>query len=154
LSQEEWCATTGGTACLNAWGGGPWVNDYTGGFESGDNHQNFFLSAVDDANGNPTGNYQLIFDGANDSWAGYCIGDAYSNPGYADTSLNGCGNGTGGGAGWGTLMTIGTSGCPAGEGWFHDNHWNGYLAPANGAVNGSHFYLNDQSKVCFNVDFF
>lgn len=153
FTQEEWCATTGGTACLNAWGGGPWVDDSTTGFESGDNHQNFFLSGIDNANGDATGYYQLGFAGSG-SWAGYCIGDAYSNSGYADTSLNGCGNGTGGGAGWGTIMTIGTSGCPAGEGWFHDDHWNGYLAPANGDVNGSHFYLNDQSKVCFNIDFF
>ena len=153
ISQEEWCENTAGTGCPNAWGGGPWVNDYTGGFEAGDNHQNFFLSGIDNANGNATGNYQLVFAGSG-SWAGQCIGDAYNNSGYADTSLDGCGNGTGGGSGWGTNFTIGTSGCSDGEGWFHDNHWNGYLAPANGDVNGSHFYLNDQSKFCFSIAFF
>jgi hypothetical protein len=152
IYQEQWCATTGGTACLNAWGGGPWVNDYTGGFESGDNHQNFFLSGINDANGNPTGNYQLVFAGSG-SWGGYCIGDAYNNSGYADTSLDGCGNGTGGGSGWGTNFTIGTSGCPDGEGWFHNNHWNGYLGPG-GSANGSHFYLNKPTPYCFNIDFF
>ncbi len=151
--QEEWCATTGGTACLNAWSGGPWVNDSTTGFESGDNHQNFVLSAVDNASGNPTGNYQLVFAGANDSWAGQCIGDANNNSGYADTSLDGCGNGTGGGSGWGTNFTVGTSGCPSGEMWFHNNHWNGYLGPG-GSANGSHFYLNKPTPYCFNIDFF
>jgi hypothetical protein len=150
--QEEWCATTGGTACLNAWGGGPWVDDSTTGFESGDNHQNFFLSGVDNANGNATGNYQLGFAGSG-SWAGQCIGDAYNNSGDADVSLDGCGNGTGGGSGWGTNFTVGTSGCPAGEMWFHNNHWNGYLGPG-GSANGSHFYLNKPTPYCFNVDFF
>jgi hypothetical protein len=153
FSQEEWCENTAGTACLNAWGGGPWVNDSTTGFESGDNHQNFFLSDEDDANGNPTDNYQLVFGGSG-SWAGQCIGDAYNNSGDADTSLDGCGNGIASGAGWGTNMTVGTSGCPAGEVWFHDNHWNGYLGPPAGAVNGSPFYLNKPTPYCFNVDFF
>jgi hypothetical protein len=155
FTQEQWCATTGGTACLNAWGGGPWVNDSTTGFESGDDNQNFFLSQEDDANGNPTGNYQLVFGGigGSGSWAGQCIGDAYNNSGDADTSLDGCGNGIAGGAGWGTNMTVGTSGCPSGEVWFHDNHWNGYLGPG-GSANGSHFYLNKPTPYCFNVDFF
>ena len=152
FSKEEWCATTDGTACLNAWGGGPWVDDSTTGFESGDNHQNFVLSGVDNANGNATGYYQLEFGGSG-SWAGQCVGDAYNNSADADTSLDGCGNGTGGGSGWGTNMTMGTSGCPAGEVWFHDNHWNGYLGPG-GSANGSHFYLNKPTPYCFNVDFF
>jgi hypothetical protein len=151
ISQEEWCQNTVGTGCPNAWGGGPWVNDYTGGFEAGDTNQDFFLSAVDNANGNATGNYQLVFAGSS-SWAGQCIGDAYNNSGYADTSLDGCGNGTGGGSGWGTNFTIGTSGCSDGEGWFHNNHWNGYLAGSG--ANGSHFYLNDQTKFCFSIAFF
>jgi len=155
FTQQQWCDTNGGTACLNAWGGGPWVNDSTTGFESGDDNQNFFLSQEDDANGNPTGNYQLVFGGigGSGSWAGQCIGDAYNNSGYADTSLDGCGNGIAGGAGWGTNMTMGTSGCPSGEVWFHDNHWNGYLGPG-GSANGSHFYLNKPTPYCFNVDFF
>jgi hypothetical protein len=151
-SKEEWCATTGGTACLNAWGGGPWVDDSTTGFESGDNNQNFVLSGIDNANGSATGNYQLVFAGSG-SWAGQCVGDADNNSGEADTSLDGCGNGTGGGSGWGTNMTIGTSGCPADAVWFHDTHWNGYLGPG-GSANGSHFYLNKPTPYCFNIDFF
>jgi hypothetical protein len=151
FGQEEWCTTTGGTACLNAWGGGPWVNDYTGGFESRDSNQDFVLSAVYNANGDATGIYQLGFVGSG-SWAGRCIGDAYNDSGYADVSLDGCGNGTGGGSGWGTNFTVGTSGCPAGEEWFHNNHWNGYLGPVGGAVNGSHFYLNKPTPYCFSVD--
>ena len=148
-TQEQWCS---GNDCPNAWSGGPWVDVYTGGTETGDNHQDFFLADVDNSNGNATGYYHLIFDGSG-TWADQCIGDAYNNSGYADTSLDGCGNATGGGAGWGTNMETGTSGCPTGEAWFYDVHWKGYLAPANGAVNGSHFYLNDQSKVCFNAEF-
>jgi hypothetical protein len=148
FSQEQWCS---GNDCPNAWGGGPWVNVYTGGPETGDTNQDFFLADDDNANDNATGYYQIIYAGSS-SWAGECIGDAYNNSGYADTSLDPCGSASGG-AGWGTIMTVGTSGCPSGEAWFHDNHWNGYLAPANDAGNGSHFYLNDQSKVCFNVEF-
>ena len=153
ITQEEWCETTAGIACPNAWSGGPWVNDSTTGFESGDNHQNFFLSGVDNANGNFTGTYQLVFAGSG-SWAGQCIGDAYNNSGDADTSLDGCGNGTNGGSGWGTNFTVGTSGCPTGYMWFHNNHWNGYLGPPAGAVNGSHFYLNKPTPYCFNPDYF
>ena len=50
-------------------------------------------------------------------------------------------------------MAVGTSGCPSEEAWFYDVHWNGYLGPAAGAVNGSHFYLNKPIPYCFNVEF-
>ena len=146
FAQQQYCDYN--THCLNAWGGGPWVNDYTGGTETGDNHQDFVLADVDNSAGQATGYYHLIFAGSG-SWADQCVGDAYNNPGYADTSLDGCGNATGGGTGWGTNMEVGYSGCPDGELWIYDVHWNGYLA-GDGA-NGSHFYLNDQSPVCFNV---
>jgi hypothetical protein len=111
----------------------------------------FFLSVVDKANGNARGKYHLGFS-VSGAWAGQCIGDAYNNSGDADVSLDGCGNGTGGGSGWGTNFTVGTSGCPAGEMWFHNNHWNGYLGPG-GSANGSHFYLNKPTPYCFNVAF-
>jgi hypothetical protein len=116
--------------------------------ETGDNHQDFYLAAEDNANGNATGYYQLIYDGS-----GSCIGDAYNKSGYADTSLDPCGSSISGGQGWGTNMTVGTSGCPSGKAWIHDAHWNGYLGPPAGAVNGSHFYLNKPSPYCFSVTF-
>jgi hypothetical protein len=153
LTQEEWCENTVGTGCLNAWSGGPWVKDYTGGPETGDDHQVFYLVDVDNSVGNATGNYQIVYDGQGTSWADQCVGDAYNNSGDADTSLDSCGNDTGGGSGWGTEMSVGTNGCPSGEAWIHDNHWNGYLGPPAGAVNGSHFYLNKPTPYCFNVAF-
>jgi hypothetical protein len=55
-----------------------------------------------------------------------------------------------GGQGWGVNFTWGTSGCPAGEAWFKNVHWNGYLGPPANFVNGSHFYLNKPSKTCLN----
>jgi hypothetical protein len=152
FTQQQWCDTNGGTACLNAWGGGPWVNVETAGPETGDINQEMFL-VNENGNTSGSGNNQIVFIG-NDSWDDQCIGDAYNNPGYADTSLDPCANSYfGTTAGWGTQMTVGTSGCPSGEAWFHDNHWNGYLAPANGDPNGSHFYLNDQTKTCFEAAF-
>jgi hypothetical protein len=143
FTSTQWCGPNSGNDCPNAWGGGPWVNVSTSGPETGDTNQHFM---VIDENGNQNSG-EIVFTGSS-SWGGECIGDAYNNSGYADTSLDACAR-PGQSAGWGTQMTWGTSGCPSGTAWFHDNHWNGYLAPANGAVNGSHFYLNDQSKTCF-----
>jgi len=152
FTEQQWCENTVGTGCLNAWSGGPWVNDYTGGPETRDINQEMFL-VNENGNTNGSGNNQIIFVG-NDSWGGQCIGDAYNDPTYADTSLDPCAFPYfGQSAGWGTQMTVGTSGCPSGEAWFHDNHWNGYLGPVGGAVNGSHFYLNKPSKYCFKVAF-
>jgi len=147
FTEEQWCDYN--THCLNAWGGGPWVNDYTGGVETRDPYQNFIV-VNENGNANGSGYSQIMFAAAGNSWSYDCIGDAYNNPGYADTSLDGCGSASGG-QGWGTNMTVGTSGCPSGEAWFYDAHWGGYLA-GDGA-NGSHFYLNDQSKVCFSVTY-
>ena len=141
----QYCGPNFGNDCLNSWGGGPWVDVYTGGDETGDTHQHFM---VIDENGDQN-TAEIMFTGSG-SWNGECLGDAYNNSGYADTSLDPCGL-PGQSAGWGTQMTWGTSGCPSGTAWFHDNHWNGYLAPANGAVNGSHWYLNDQTKTCLAI---
>ncbi len=146
LLSIQFCGPNFGSDCLNAWGGGPWVNVYTGGDETGDTNQHFM---VIDENGDQNGTAEIMYTGSS-SWNGECIGDAYNNSGYADTSLDGCAL-PGQSAGWGTQMTWGTSGCPSGTAWFHDNHWNGYLAPANGAVNGSHWYLNDQTKTCLAI---
>lgn len=152
FTEQQWCENTVGTGCLNAWGGGPWVDDYTGGPETRDINQEMFV-VNENGNTDGSGNNQIVFVG-NDSWGGQCIGDAYNNSGNADTSLDPCAfPAFGQSAGWGTQMTVGTSGCPSGEEWFHDNHWNGYLGPVGGATNGSHFYLNKPSKYCFNVAF-
>jgi hypothetical protein len=144
---QEWCDNSGGTACLNAWSGGPWVDDYTGGPETRDTNQDFVVVGE---NSSDTGYSEIAFIGSS-SWSGGCIGDAYNNSGDADVSLDGCGSASGSGAGWGTQFEWGTSGCPSGEAWFYDAHWNGYLGPPAGAVNGSHFYLNKPSPVCFSV---
>jgi hypothetical protein len=144
LLSIQFCGPNFGSDCLNAWGGGPWVDVYTGGDETGDTHQHFM---VIDENGDENGTAEIMFTGSG-SWNGECIGDAYNNTGYADTSLDACAR-PGQSAGWGTQMTWGTSGCPSGTVWFHDNHWNGYLAP--GAGDGSHWYLNDQTKTCLAI---
>ena len=149
FTQTQWCENTAGTACLNAWGGGPWVDDYTAGPETKDNNQYFFL-VNENGNSNGSGYDQLMFVGRT-SWGGQCIGDAYNDSSHADTSLDPCGSASGG-QGWGTNLTEGTSGCPSGESWFYDAHWRGYLGPPAGAVNGSHFYLNKPTPYCFNLE--
>ena len=146
LLSTQYCGPNFGSDCLNAWGGGPYVNVYTGGDETGDTHQNFMVIAE---NGNQNGTAEIMYTGSG-SWFGQCIGDASNLSGQADVSLDPCAR-PGQSAGWGTQMTWGTSGCPSGTVWFHDNHWNGYLAPANNAVNGSHWYLNDQTKTCLDI---
>lgn len=143
-SGTQWCDYN--TDCLNAWSGGPWVNVSTTGPETGDTHQHFM---VIDENGDAADASEIVFTGSG-SWSGECIGDAYNNSGYADTSLDPCAL-PGQSAGWGTQMQWGTSGCPSGEAWFYDAHWKGYLAGSG--ANGSHFYLNDASPVCFSVTF-
>ncbi len=148
LMYQEWCYYDGGYACLNAWGGGPFVNAYADGPETSDNHQDFIL-----LDNEATGYYELAYVGSG-GYAGECIGDAYNNPNDADVSLDACGTASGN-QGWGTNMDWGTNGCPAGEVWVYDYHWNGYLGPPNNYVNGSHFYLNKpaSANVCFAVTF-
>jgi hypothetical protein len=142
----QYCGPNLGNDCLNAWGGGPWVNVYTGGDEISDTDQHFM---VIDENGDQNGTAEIMFTGSG-SWNGQCIGDAYNNSGYADTSLDPCAR-PGQSAGWGTQFTWGTSGCPSGTAWFYDARWKGYLGPPAGAVNGSHWYLNKPSKVCLAI---
>jgi len=149
LLSIQFCGPNLGSDCLNAWGGGPWVDVYTGGDENSDTNQHFMVIDDVDQNGNQTGNAQIMFAG-NGSWNGQCIGDAYNNSGNADTSLDPCATPSQA-AGWGTQFTWGTSGCPSGTVWFHDNHWNGYLGPSGNPVNGSHWYLNKPSKVCLEI---
>ena len=126
---------------INAWGGGPWVNVYKGGTPTSTNDNFSFFQQ------SPTVYYSLKFIGGG-AWNGRCIGDANNDPGDARASLDACGTG-GIGEGWGVNFTTGTSGCPSGWRWFRNVHWPGYLGPADGAVNGSHFYLNKPTKWCF-----
>lgn len=144
-SGEQFCYYNGGYACLNAWGGGPWVNAYAGG-PNGKNYNSDFTVIVDSA---ATSNSEIEFTGGG-AWSGRCIGDAYNNSSYADTSLDACGSTTTA-AGWGTNFIVGSSGCPLGKEWFYNTHWKGYLGPPNNYVNGSHFYLNNAGYACFTV---
>jgi hypothetical protein len=134
----EYCI---GYECLNSWNGGPWVDVYTGGPDGTPN--NYFTVFCDTATGNC-----FIEDTGGNSWDGKCIGDAYNESGQAATSLDGCGNGSGNG-GWGTNFKLITTGCPFATAAFYNVHWKGYLGPPSGAVNGSHFYLNNPRETCF-----
>jgi hypothetical protein len=138
---HQYCYYNGGYACLNAWGGGPWVNVWTGG--PGQCNGDFTLLPP-----NAAGYYRLEFTCGSGGWNGHCIGDAYNDPDDARTSLDDCGFG-GTGQGWGTNFRSGIDGCPAGYGWFQNVHWGGYLGPPDNWVNGSHFYLNKPGKICF-----
>jgi hypothetical protein len=150
LQYQEECYYNGGYACLNAWGGGPYVNAYAGGPETSDTHQDFVILDNEE-----TGYYELAYVGSEGD-SGECIGDYNNNSGLADAGLVGCGTASGN-QGWGTNMDWGTNDCPSGEAWFYDYHWNGYLGPPNNYVNGSHFYLNKPwpttGNLCFSVTF-
>jgi hypothetical protein len=147
FTEEQWCY---GTWCLNAWGGGPYVNEYTGGVETNDPYQIFFV-VNENGNADGSGNNEIMFSASGDPYSFDCIGDYNNNSGLADAGLVGCGSASGG-QGWGTNMEVGTSGCPTGEAWFYDVHWNGYLGPG-GSANGTHWYLNKPSAYCFSVNF-
>ena len=136
---NEWCLTSTASKCINAWGGGPFVKLATGHLTGPNND----FTVVGAGGGNVT----LRFSG-NSSWADgqHCIGDAFNDPDRADTSLDIC-NGVD--YGWGTLFTVGGSGCPIGYSWFHNNHWGGYLGPQDSNTNGSPFYLNKGTKFCY-----
>ena len=143
ITSTQWCGPNSGRDCLDAWFGGPWVNVYTGGPETFNTNGQFM---VIDENGDQNTS-EIMFTGSG-RWSGQCIGDAYNNSGDADTSLNPCAL-PGQTAAWGTQMTWGTSGCPSGEAWFKDNHWNGYLGPLTAGVDGSDWYMNRPSPTCF-----
>jgi hypothetical protein len=141
VSGSEFCYNNGGYACLNSWGGGPWVKVYTGG---PDGTQNNYFTA-EQLNGSDPASW-VIKDTAGNAWNGKCIGDAYNKPGRADTSLDPCGTG------WGTNFQA--FGCIF-NGYtgfaFKNNHWGGWLGPPDKYVNGSPFYLNKPvgAPICF-----
>jgi hypothetical protein len=141
VSGEQYCYLIGSGsdyACLNAWGGGPWVN-----VETTINIRNNDFTVIIESNGNAE-----LQDTGGNAWSNYCIGDAYNDPGRRDTSLDPCG-GNGQPAGWGTQFTYVTSGCPQGSQAFQNLHSRGWLGPPVPWVNGSHFYLNKPTKYCF-----
>ena len=124
-----------GSSCLNAWGGGPFVDAYTGGGSL--LNDDFSVSPVQ-----PDGNVTVEFTGGG-TWDDQCVGDAYNESTDARASLDGCGT-NGSGAGWGTQFTV----VSCGSGFALKNaHWGAYLAPSSGA-NGAPFYLNS-GKVCY-----
>lgn len=141
---NNWCLSTT-PYCWNAWGGGPWVKQYTGG--------------ANQANGDFIWDHglalpaqYLFFANAGSNWYGQCIGDANNNPNDARASLNPCpgvNGGSGSGDGWGTHWTRDTASCPNGYVAFKNNHWGGWLGPDVVGVNGSQFYLNKPNPYCF-----
>ncbi len=150
--------TTGG-ACLNAWNGGPWVYD---GAENVGNNGDFGIQFVYDMcndsdtttancpySGVPAGHviFEMIYLGSG-PWNGECVGDAYNNQGYADTSLDPCGNlYGGGGAGWGTIHWSDPSGCPSGYSLYISVHWHGGLT-VNQSSYGNVWYNNANPSLC------
>jgi hypothetical protein len=133
----------GPTACLNAWGGGPYVNVE----ESNDPRiQNNRFQVLPEANGN----FQIQFLGGG-QYNGYCIGDEGNVSGNATAGLVVCNTHTG--AGWGTIFRDRSNLCPgypgSDEHAYYNSHWGGYIGPVGGYVNGSHFYLNKPNLVCF-----
>jgi hypothetical protein len=145
VSGNEFCFENNGYACLNAWGGGPWVDVYTAGPTGTANN---YFTAIYHQN---TGDWQIV-DTDGGTWKNDCIGDAYNESGQAETSLDSCGtNGVGGG--WGTNFEEDPGACSNGGVAFLNVHWNGYLGPPNKWVNGSNFYLNKSvdAPICFVV---
>jgi hypothetical protein len=128
-----------GSACLNAWGGGPYVNVYTGS-RSVANDQFTVVS---------TGRYVgLQFLGG----GGFnldCIGDLNDSSTDARAGLySDCAEA--GGVAWGANFTESTASCGANEIAFKNVHWGGWLGPA-GLANGDAFYLNKPTAYCFYV---
>ena len=133
----------GPTACLNAWGGGPYVNVE----ESNDPRiQNNRFQVLPEANGN----FQIQFLGGG-QYNGYCIGDEGNVSGNATAGLVVCNTHTGAGwapySGTGVISARGTRARTS----MHIITRTGaaILGRAGGYVNGSHFYLNKPNLVCF-----
>jgi hypothetical protein len=131
-----------GSACLNAWNGGPFIYVYTAyGAEPDDEFGIHTLS---------NGNVYIEFTGGG-SWNKHCVGDAYNDPDYVTTSLDACPTNSNSG-GWGTNFTESACGNEGGIA-FKDIHGKGYLYPLSDS-NGESFYLNGSSSTshCFGVE--
>ena len=108
---------SGITACLNAWGGGPYVNVE----ESNDPRiQNNRFYVIPEANGN----FQIQFLGGG-QYNNYCIGDEGNVSGNAVAGLVPCNTHTG--AGWGTIFRDRSNLCPgypgSDEHAYYNSHW-------------------------------
>lgn len=128
---------SGNHAALNAWNGGPDINVYHSCADPNDRFTILF----------PGGNnIQLEFTGGGAN-NGKCIGDFNNNQGTASTGLTGCNP-----AGWGTLFQENlNANCGSGQIAFWNNHWQGFLGPAQNYTDGSNFYLNNFGYYCFNI---
>lgn len=136
---NQWCGGSLNDVCLNNWNGGPSVRQYSQGVINND------FVAISDPN--RPGAFQLEFAYGP---GGQCIGDYGNNPGNATTGLVACASGTSAG-GWGSNFTYSTSGCPSGYFKLINQHWGGYVAPADGPEGkiGAEWYLNTSTQDCF-----
>ena len=126
---QQYCYYNGRFACLNAWGGGPAVNTYTGGIDRNDTNQNFNI--ID----NTAGGKDLQFTGAGPNH-NKCIGDLGNDPNVARAGLVPCFTG------WGTNFHIQQNCNDHTLYTFVNAHWGGSLGPVANWTNGSPFYLN------------
>lgn len=112
--------------CLNKWNDGSLIKAYT----PGATNENYVIQLTGDG----SGNVQIY-----DPNTGQCVGDYQNNSGDAKASdYENCPSS--GVAGWGTVFSYYSTGCPNASGVLYNHHWNGDLS-AN-AANGSQFYLN------------
>jgi len=133
----QWCEGSFGSVCFNAWNGGPSVRQYSQGVVNND-----FYSISDP---NRPGTFQI-----ESAVVDECIGDSGNNSGNATTGLVACWSGTSAG-GWGSTFTYSSSGCPSGYFKLINQHWGGYVAPADGPEGeiGAEWYLNTNVPDCF-----
>jgi hypothetical protein len=123
--------------CLNAWSGGPYVNEYQ--YEQ-NGVANSEFTIVQHGNGT----VGIQFTGDTYPYENDCISDYGNNQFDARAGLNGnCANGQ---IAWGANFYL--QSCPGGL-QFENVHWkNGYLSPSDRG-NGTPFYLNSPTPACF-----
>jgi hypothetical protein len=118
--------------CLNAWGGGPYVN------VEGQGPANNSFAIVD------SGSYfHIVYEGTGVYGGGaYCVADVNGSQSDARMGLALCSS-----APWGYNFSDGPSGS------IHNVHWNASLAPAGSAA-GSAWYGNSTDEVTITaIDF-
>ena len=137
-SGSQFCTTTPAVACLNAWGGGPWVYVYQG---RGGSNNDFTLGY------DSTTHTEFIRYTGGGPWNNKCIGDAYNKSGDNNASLDPCPSGSYTG-GWGTNFYQQL--CANGGYQFYNLHWKGYLYPAL-YDNGAQYLLGNGTPACFHT---
>jgi hypothetical protein len=135
-----------GSACLNAWNGGPTVKIYSPGVA---NNYFYIYLYLNYGNGNEAYSLEATIIGG--AYNGYCIGDDGNSPGNASVGLVPCWNAIGGTGGWGINFKIDNADCPLGEMAFYNIHWRGYIDPPNSYSNGTEWYLNKPIPYCFST---